>query len=201
MGYTHGTKWTDEKIKEGILTVVKECNLDRMPSSSEVIRFYNNRGLANAISRRKGWYKLADELGLKIKDSETYFGKSYEELTRQKLISLGFEVEKMSQNFPYDLLVNNAIKVDVKASRLYKGEQGNFYSFNLEKPYTTCDILILIAVNENKEIQKYFVIPSVVVYHHTQISIGESKSKYDKYENKWSYFDKYSEFIDNEICL
>ena len=36
MGYTHGTKWTEDSIKEGVLKVVSDLELDRMPSRKEV---------------------------------------------------------------------------------------------------------------------------------------------------------------------
>lgn len=32
MGYTHGTRWTDEEITEKIIEIVKFSHLDRMPT-------------------------------------------------------------------------------------------------------------------------------------------------------------------------
>lgn len=194
MGYTHGKKWTTEAIKERVLEVVKNCELDRMPSQKEVETYYKDCCLTNAISKRMGWYKLADELGLSIKESDTYFGKKHEQLLAEKLMSEGYEVIRMAQNFPYDLLVNNAVKIDVKASRLYRGQQGNFYSFNLEKPFTTCDLLVLLTINDDSTIKNYYIIPSSLVYRNTQISIGEIKSKYDSFIDKWDYIEKFDEF-------
>lgn len=197
MGYAHGEKWNDEKIKKKILEVVENCELDRMPSRSEVKQYYQNCGLTSAISRRKGgWYFLANELGLPIKKNETYFGKKFEKIASEKLMSIGFEVIRMPQNFPYDLLVNNSIKIDVKVSRLYRGEHGNFYSFNLEKPYTTCDILILITTDDNADIKNYYIVPSAFVPTNTQISIGEHRSKYDRFKNAWHYISEFDEFLE-----
>lgn len=198
MGYTHGKKWDYEKIKTGILEVVTAMKLNRMPTSSEVANYYGNYSLASKVSKLDGgWYGLAKDLGLSIKESETTFGKEYEYKIQDKIVSMGFEVQKMSQNFPYDLLVNNAIKVDVKASRLYKGKEGNFYSFNLEKPYTTCDIYVLVAKGESSE--NIFVIPSKFVFNTTQISIGEFNSKYYKYKDAWSYLVQYKSFLDKVV--
>ena len=84
-------------------------------------RYYHDTSLTNAVSKRMGWYRLAQMMGLPIKDSETYFGKRHEESAKEMLIAKGFEVRRMPQNFPYDLFVNDRIKVDVKASRLYQG--------------------------------------------------------------------------------
>lgn len=197
MGYTHGTKWTEEKIEEALLNMVKSENLKRMPSRKEVEQFYGNCCLANAISKRIGWYQLADKLGLPIKDSETYFGKKQEHLVQEEIIARGHEVRRMPQNFPYDLLVNDCVKIDVKSSRLYKGSSGNFYSFNLEKPYCTCDIYVLRIIQESYDRIKTLVIPSKDVPTNTQISVGETNSKYYKYLDKWEYIDDYSRFFES----
>lgn len=197
MGYSHGKKWSDDAIRKSINKVVIAYDLKRMPSRSEVEQFYGNTSLTNAISKRCGWYELAKEMGLQIKDSETYFGKKQEEIARQTLITKGFEVRKMPQNYPYDLLVNDCVKVDVKASSLHKVESGAFYSFNIEKSYPTCDIYILYILNVDKSTKKVLVIPSSVIPYNTQISVGEKKSKYDKYADKWEYIEQYSEFYEN----
>ena len=198
MGYTHGTRWTDEIIKNKILEVVKFYNLDRMPPRSEVEVYFGDYSLSNAISRRKGgWYNLAKELEFPIKECETTFGKSHEQIVMENLISQGYEVRRMSQNFPYDLLVNDCVKVDVKASRLYRGKGGNFYSFNLEKPFCTCDIYILRLISEEGIEKDTLVIPSSHVSTNTQISVGETKSKYQKYSKRWDYVEMYFEFMDS----
>ena len=71
MGYSHGIKWTDELIQEKILEVKDALQLGRMPSREECRQYFHDESLVNAVSRRIGWYALAREMGLKIKDSET----------------------------------------------------------------------------------------------------------------------------------
>lgn len=193
MGYTKGIRWTDDLIKERVLEVKTALSLDRMPSRSECVHYFHNESLVNAISRRKKWYQLASELGLKVKDSETYFGKSQEANTAEMLVSLGFSVRKMPQNFPYDLLVDDCVKVDVKASHLYHGPNGDFYTFNLDKQFATCDIYILFALGDDCE-QRTFVVPSKFVIAQTQISMGVLKSKYHKFENRWDFISSLSDF-------
>lgn len=197
MGYVCGTRWTDELIKEKVIEVKEKLGLDRMPSRKECANYFHNDALVNAVSRRKKWYKLAEELGLEVKNSETYFGKSYEAKTEEMLNGMGFEVRKMSQNFPYDLLVDDCVKVDVKASHLYQGKTGGFYTFNLEKPYATCDFFILFAIGENEEINRIMVVPSTHVIANTQISVGENNSKYHKYTEKWDLIKCASDFWQN----
>lgn len=195
MGYTHGTEWTDELIVEKIFEVKNALSLDRMPSRSECREYFHNNSLANAISRRKHWYELADELGLPIKDSETYFGKTQEAIAEEMLISKGYSVRRMSQNFPYDLLVDDAVKIDVKASHLYKGHAGEFYTFNLEKQFATCDIYLLFTLNDDNSEREVYIVPSIFVIAQTQLSIGKDKSKYRRFIDRWDYIEQYSDFM------
>ena len=195
MGYTHGTKWTDDMIAKSVLQVKDALSLDRMPSRQECKDYFHDEALVNAIARRKGWYALAGELGLPIKESETYFGKSQETVAAEMLISRGHSVRRMSQNFPYDLLVDDAVKVDVKASHLYKGPNGSFYSFRVDKPFATCDIYFLFALNDDNTNRDIYIIPSVFVVAQTQISIGETKSKYQRFIDGWDYIEQYSDFM------
>ena len=200
MGYTHGTRWTDDAIKEKILEIVKFNGLDRMPTRSEAKTYFGDYSLTNAVSRRKGgWYKLAEELNLSIKECETTFGKSYEQIMAEVLIAQGYEVRRMPQNYPYDLLVNDSVKIDVKASKLYHGNGGNFYSFNLEKPYCTCDLYILRLIDDRGREADTLIIPSAHVATNTQISVGESKSKYKKYSNRWDYISQYYGFVESVV--
>lgn len=198
MGYTHGIRWSDELIKEKILEVIRFKNLNRMPTRSETEDYFGNGALACVISKRKGgWYALAKEMELSIKECETTFGKSHEKIMMERLIAMGYEVRRMPQNFPYDLLVNDSVKIDVKASRLYKGPGGNFYSFNLEKPFCTCDIYILRLIGNDGNESDTLVIPSAHVATNTQISVGEMASKYKKYSKKWEYIAEYCSFMES----
>ena len=196
MGYTHGNKWSEELIRDGVMEVKEGLKLDRMPTRKECTEFTNSCTLSVAISRRDGgWYGLANELGLPIKESETTTGKKYEKLIKNILESKGFTVSQMSQNFAYDLLVNDCLKIDVKSSHLYKGKEGNFYTFRTGKKYATCDIYLLVAVNDAEEIVKTFILPSSKVIKNIQISMGEYHSKYDVYLDRWDILTDYSNFF------
>jgi hypothetical protein len=188
--------WNDEKIKQGVKRVIVALNLDRMPSQSECIEYYGNYCLSNAVAKRKGgWYGLAREMGFAIKESETLLGKTQEGVVCEFLKARGFEVERMPQNFPYDLLVDNCVKVDVKASHLYTGKQGSFYTFNLEKRYATCDVYVLLALDDDDEIVNVYVVPSKFVISNTQISIGQYKSKYHQFMDRWDYISNMSGYL------
>lgn len=198
MGYSYGRIWTDEKIKEEILRVMNSLNLNRMPSCSEIEMVTGNSKLSNAIRRSGGTYEIASKLKLDIKESDTKMGKNYESVVAGLLKDKGFEVEQMSVRHPYDLLVNKAIKVDVKVARKYYYENNQyFYTFNLEKKCATCDIYVCLALGVNDAITKCFVIPSSNA-RVSQLSVGE-KSSYDIYLDRWDYFDKFTDFYNKSV--
>lgn len=188
------TYWTKERIVDGVKEVIDNTNLDRMPTSSEVSAYYKNYKLSNAISKRRLWKTLAEELELEIKDCETAFGKNLEAKACETLVCMGYEVEMMAQNFPYDLLVEGGVKVDVKASKLYKGTSGNFYAYNLEKSRATCDIYILYVIDSMSRVKDCLIVPSKFVSKQNQIIVGEHKSKYYKFSDRWDYLEKMVDF-------
>ena len=196
MGYTHGTKWTDELIRKGVKKVKEGLKLDRMPTRSECVKYTNSNALSVAITRRNGgWYGLAKELKLKIKESETTIGKRNEKLIKDTLEAKGYRVQQMSQNYPYDLLVNDCLKIDVKSSHLYIGKEGNFYTFRTGKRFATCDVYILVALDDIDEIVRTYILPSSVVINNIQISVGEITSKYNVYQDRWDILDDYIIFL------
>lgn len=192
MGHSYGERWTKERVVESIYEVVGFLGIDRMPSRKECEEYFRNTRLANAITKHYGRYNLAKELSLPIKQSETEFGKRCERMVTGELTSRGFSVLQMAQNFPYDLLVNNCVKVDVKASRLYKCGHGNFYSFRAGKAYATCDIYILLAVDDHGQPNRTMIVPSSVVVDNRQISVGEHASKYHQFTDRYDLVEKMS---------
>ena len=172
--------------------MVNELNLKVMPTRKELETFFGNSQLGNAITRRFGWYELAKELGLQIKDSDTTLGKEYEYKIKEKLEEIGYQVIKMKQNYPYDLLVDG-VKIDVKVSNIGHYNIGSFYSFRIGKDYSTCDIYIFVAINDDGG-ESIYIIPSVELLNNVQVSVGGKTSKYDKYIDRFDILDRYIKF-------
>lgn len=183
MNQEEKTHWTQDKILLYVKACMSATGLTRMPSRSELSEYYGNDKLTNAIRRFPGgYYKIAEILNVEMKESETQFGRSGEELAINLLKAHGFEVERMSTRYAYDLYVNSSVKVDVKTARLIKTSGTAFYySFNLEKRFPTCDIYFLIARNEDGE--SIYIVPASI--NQTQIGIGEKKTKYIKYQDRY----------------
>lgn len=180
------TIWTEESIEKGIRGVMSGYCLERMPTKSEIELFYGDSKLSNAIQKRGGFYEWAKRLNISTKDSETKLGIEAEEAVRTRLEMIGFEsVELTPLKYPYDILVNHRVKIDVKISHKYEYEHGSYYSFGLAKPMQTCDLFIAIALDDNKT----YVIPSSILNNQKQLSIGMT-SKYDKYIDRWDIVQK-----------
>lgn len=189
-------KWTEELIISEIYKVMKALNIERMPSNSEIRKVTGSYALTNKLVKTGGMYFWANKLGLKTKVGETQVGTKYETIIADNLRDKGYKVESMSTRHPYDLLVNGDVKIDIKVARPYEHEAiGRFHTFNLEKKHPTCDIYIPVALSDNGQIQRIFIIPSKFLKI-TQLSVGE-KSKYDKYINRWDYINDYVDFYKN----
>lgn len=186
-------RWTEEKIQNQILLCVNELGLNRMPSKKEIETYFGDFALSNKISKGKGFYGWAKELNLPLKESDTLTGKIGESVARVYLEQNGFQVEQMSMKYPYDFLVNDVVKVDVKYSQLYKKSKFGFYSFRLEKEYPTCDIYLLISYSPKGE-HTFFIVPSKNVMQ-KQISIGEHSSIYHRYINRLDILKQYETAI------
>lgn len=112
------------------------------------------------------------------------------------MISRNYKVIDMTTNHPFDLLLNNNVRIDVKASHLYEGKLGKFYAFNLERKYHDCDIFFLRCINNQGEYRD-LIIPVSRVMGQKQISVGENKSKWYAYENRYDLIDKYIGFYED----
>lgn len=192
MGYNgKGKKWSDQAIINEIINVTKILNIKYMPSKSEMDLALGNSALSNAINKRGGFKVWANKVNLKMKSSDTKLGDEWEYKIKNVLEEMGYKVDKMSTRHPYDLLINDNIKIDIKVSNLTKY---NYFTFNLSKPYHNCDIFICVCVDEN-EILKTLIIPSKILMGIKQLSVGIN-SEYDYYNNKYDYIKQYNDFYE-----
>ena len=184
------------ETEKRIMEVVKSMGINRMPSYSETIMFTNGHSLARRIMKSGGFKTWAKRLQLKLEVCETYFGDKYEKLTKEYLNKIFTTVERTPTKFPYDILVNNRIKIDVKASRPHKIQSGTWwYSFNLESKYPKSDFYVVYCVGDNDEVEKVLVIPSFVMTGKKHLAIGKC-SAYDIYSDRWDLIQALDEAMD-----
>ena len=202
MGYTHGIKWNDDLIASEIKRVIEMLGIYRFPTKSEIERCLGHRGLNKAISKYGGTRYWSEKMGYDVKDCESEFGYYFEQYALKDIKNnLGIEGYLNKPRYPYDITANHNIKINVKSSKLIKNKVGyQYYSFNLEKKEPTCDIYILYCVNNDKTINKTYIIPSCVFYNQNQVGIsGNGISKYDKYLDRWDIIEFYNSFYKEVI--
>lgn len=200
MGYSHGRKWNDELIVLEIKKMVEERQMTTFPTHSEIISHFGNSSLVCALSRHGGTKKFAEILGLDMKSCESKFGDIVEEMCKNHIEQFtSLSVSRTPVRFPYDLLVQNAVKIDVKSAVPFDNYgRSKYYSFNLEKKQQTCDIFVFYCMSENFQVKRTLIVPSFVLSGKTQFCIGE-RSKYNKYLDRWEIISDYYNFISSKI--
>lgn len=181
------TLWNDGRIETELRKCIKILQLSRMPSAQELTQIGRNDlhcALSKHPKKYRGWAK---ELGLPLKSSETEKGNRYEEIVMKKIniVSNHLTVNRMTSRHPYDLLLNNCVKVDVKVGTAHYHFGSRAHTFALNKKYATCDIYICVALDEQEKIENIFIIPAAHVQIVT-LNIG-AESKYNKYKNNWNF--------------
>lgn len=189
MGYTHGSKWNEELILEGILGVKNALGIDYMPSKKDMLTHTGNKGLSCAVTRHGGCTYFRDLLMLDDKDSCSKTGDENENYIMTILKEKGYKPRKTPPRHPYDILVNDVLKIDVKSANpiLSKVKQMNEFVFSINNEFPKCDLFIFVTqFIDRKEI---YIIPSSFVMQ-SQLGIGET-SKYDCYKNRFDYIEDY----------
>lgn len=196
MGYAHGRKWKDGDVENAIMNIVNTLKLDHFPTKSEMIDFYGDMALSNKVSKSGGSRYYASLINLEIASNESDFGNFYEEFAIDDIFEkTGFASVHTDVKYPYDLLTNGNIKVDVKSSKKIKPKNSSFpyHSFNLEKREPTCDIFVFYCLDYECDIERTVIIPSCILAGKTQVGMG-GLSKWDAYADRWDYFKMYGDF-------
>lgn len=187
--------WNDELIKKGILEVVKYIGENRMPTACEIRDYHKNCKLVGAISNRGGFMVWADKLNLPMKDGDVMLGLKYEIYTKDLLEKKGFECVHTGTKFPYDLLVNDKVKVDVKVSHLVSAGEGYSYTFKIAKNIPKCDMYIAHCLDKDESVAKTYIIPAHRLRNQGQLSIGKDNSIYDIYLNRWELIERFNDSL------
>lgn len=186
-------KITDRQIELKINEVMRSLDINRMPTSSEILEHEEyEHAYHNKIVRTGGYEVWARRLSLEFKDCETYMGKAYESIGLKILQERGYKVENMSTGHPFDLLVNDNVKIDVKSSKPHHYNGNRNHTFGIHKRYSSCDIYLFIALDEEGEIERQLVIPSAHLRVVT-LCIG-SNSKYNVYDKRYDFLNTYDSF-------
>lgn len=189
-GYGH--KWTEDKLRDELLKCIDLLMLDRMPTAEE-LKSIGRNDVHVKVSRTKKYSGWAKELGLQLKSCETRVGQEWEGQLASFIALIGpHRVERMSTKYPYDLLIDGCVKVDVKTAKPHYKFGYRVQTFGINKTEPTCDIYILVALDENGKMEKMYVIPSHLMKMKTFHL--RSESTWDAYIGRWDFIRKYSDF-------
>lgn len=185
------TFWTEELIKSELIKSIELLEIKRMPTGSE-LKSIGRNDLHLKIGRTKTYRGWAAELGLQLKSSCTLDGQYLEDRIEKMIKYKGYSVERMSTKYPYDLLVNGSVKIDVKLSNPNIMRGSRVHTFGISKSEPTCDLYICAAKDEQGNIERLMIIPSHKLRVVT-LCIGK-ESVYNKFINRWDLLDQYIEF-------
>lgn len=186
MGNQYSTEWTDERISEGIMRIASTFEPERMPSNREVVEHEGNYALANAIQKNGGYSYWANKLGLERKHSETKLGITGESHIAHLLRQRGHEVDTTSVKFPYDLLIDRCIKVDVKTANESDVRGYPIHSYRLAKRKQTCDFYIFYEADTGR----VYVVPANKLNGQVQVGMGLDSKEYAKYLGAYHLIDE-----------
>lgn len=119
--------WTEAMIADRIMENYRNTGL--MPTN-QYLRSTGQGDLANQISKKGGFFKWADRLGITRAPSDSDTGWNGEKRVQTILESAGFQVERsIAVKWPFDLLVNKVLRIDVKSANfaVYGACKGWFY--------------------------------------------------------------------------
>lgn len=179
-------KWDEGTIEQTIFLVIEELKLDRFPTAIEMQNVTGDRGLVTAVSKYGGFPYWAKQLNLEQKDSKSKAAMRCEkyvfELLRNHLVPKTMRLT--SYKFPYDILYNDKIKIEVKFSNIKDGR----YRFFLPK-MPKSDVTILVCYDQDKK-ETVYVIPSHMLKNqHIVINDNDKYSKYKKWIDRYSIID------------
>lgn len=191
-------KYTDEYILRELDNIKARFELeDETPTNEQVNEYcsdaYDDR-TGRIVSRKIKWYITQTVM------SETSFGRYGEMLAQKILTEKGYNVQLMPLCNPaYDLLIDNAVCIDVKTARHTDSGHSKRYSFNIGTENPVTDIYMFICVPEevDGEIDIY-VIPAQAVRGNISVSIGNG-GKYEKYKNNYSIISRYRDFFNGMV--
>lgn len=184
--------WNEEKITRVIKEKMDELHIHHFPSQVE-LRNNGSSNLASVINRTGGFLYWKDKMGLSESPCHSEVGWHGESIVAEKLTELGFKFQKESVTCRFDFTVGDFVRVDSKYAHIYHSKNGDFYSFNLKGNWRDCDIFIGVCEDEEQN-RKFYVIPHVVVFNQTQISLGIKNTKWSRFENRFDLIEKYDKF-------
>lgn len=187
------SKYTDKDICNRIREIMDGLGLDRFPTYREMQDYTGSTAFTQLLCRRGGSRYFAEMMDVAWKNTYT-FGTGFEVLALEDIKSnTGLDGFCTKHQYPYDLVVGNGIKVDVKAA---KPNKEGYHEFALHKKEPTCGLYMFYKLAEDDTILCRYIIPACVLRGQQSVTVSE-KGKWDAYKDRWDFFEQYTEFYDS----
>lgn len=175
-------QWTSEIFDQELKKITD--GLGRMPTNSELQQL-GRCDLANQITKRGGFAKNAQSRGLSQVASDSSFGWEGEVEASRLMMASGFVVERSTAvRWPFDLLVNDCVRVDVKTAKYaeYGPSKGWFYRIG-KSPQA--DVIFLLQSDTGSAyIMHWLDCPS------SNITISRDGGKYARFKDNYNLIAK-----------
>ena len=168
-------RWDDAKRETVIRNIAQE--LGYFPSNTE-LRNMGRGDVANQIAKNGGFLHWSKITGIPRVMSDSDTGWAGEEAAAARLEKLGFTVTfRNGVKCPYDFLVNDILRVDVKAARYkeYGYSKGWFYHIGKQPQ---ADVILLWQLDT----RDFFPLPWYLCPF-TNITVSRSGGKYVAFRN------------------
>lgn len=116
-------------------------------------------------------------------------------MAKELIENMDYMTEQMSCKYPFDLLVNDKIRIDVKAAKAYISRGSRCHTVGINKRYAACDLYLIFALDKDENIERTFVIPGCDL-RVTSMNFGKN-SIYNIYLDRWDLLKKYDDFYNN----
>ena len=193
--------WNKDNIEKALRYMVEQTGQKTLPTYAETKKFYGNYKLSNAMRRNGGPRYWGERMNLEFKDCDSRKGEQFEDYFVAEMLEKGFDAERVNYDeprFPFDVLINGCVKVDVKVARVFGSDKQGYYSFNLEHKKHSCDFFVCYCLDSSGEnIVKTYIIPASVMDGKSQLGVGLSQSKYDAYIGRYDLIGQTCEFYDS----
>jgi hypothetical protein len=150
VGYSHGKRWTDEDVERELRHIVATTG---MVPTAQRLGAAGRQDLSNQIGRRGGFAHWRNKIGLPENDSESAMGHRWETHVAELLEATGHAAERQTARAPFDILVDDCVRVNVKSAHWGAYGRDNYckgHFFGIGKTWASCDVFALVAVTDDE---------------------------------------------------
>lgn len=121
-------------------------------------------------------------MGISMKCT-VWIGRKWEVYAYKYILPGSKLMTNKSRKYPYDILFEG-MRVNVKATKLYRKKKGFYFNFTLHKHYESCDFFLLIGYKyaRDREAMRAWFIPAELLQRYNATISPNHRGKWKPYE-------------------